>query len=279
MKINTDTNRSGFTLIELLVVIAIIAILAAILFPVFASAREKARITSCLSNEKQMGLAVLQYVQDYDEAYPCGHVLSGQPGRGWAGQIYPYVKSTDAFTCPDDTYHKSRLPTVSYAMNIQFANVTKAKQTADIVTTARTVYLLEIFDNEVFTASASAPDMSYENFSGASCGNGGPYNGASLDNDNQVLATGQMRGEFVALPTHLMKSAEGRHQGGSNFLFADGHAKWLMPNAVSPGSGNDGQAYKNPTGAWCGGTASDNTLIAATAQCKDTSIAGTFSLQ
>src|ERR1041385_3748666 len=65
-------NKRGFTLIELLVVIAIIAILAAILFPVFAQAREKARQTSCLSNEKQLGLAVMQYLQDYDELLPTG---------------------------------------------------------------------------------------------------------------------------------------------------------------------------------------------------------------
>jgi len=70
-------NRSAFTLIELIVVIAIIAILAAILFPVFAQAREKARQTSCLSNERQLGLAVIQYVQDYDQTYPPGGKETG----------------------------------------------------------------------------------------------------------------------------------------------------------------------------------------------------------
>src|SRR5665213_1677179 len=88
------TTRKGFTLIELLVVIAIIAILAAILFPVFAKAREKARQTACASNLKQMALAELQYVQDYDEIFP-------NQSLEYAGLI-PYTKSTQIFVCPDD---------------------------------------------------------------------------------------------------------------------------------------------------------------------------------
>ena len=82
-------SRRGFTLIELLVVIAIIAILAAILFPVFAKAREKARQASCLSNVKQMCLALMQYAQDYDETLPQGQEVSWSgvavPGSGFFG--------------------------------------------------------------------------------------------------------------------------------------------------------------------------------------------------
>src|ERR1700742_3390756 len=95
------SNHSAFTLIELLVVIAIIAILSAILFPVFAKVREKARQTACLSNEKQLGLAYMQYVQDYDETYVFSQLFGG-PGCGWAGHLYPYVKSAAVYTCPDD---------------------------------------------------------------------------------------------------------------------------------------------------------------------------------
>jgi len=91
----------GFTLIELLVFIAIIAILDAILFPVFASAREKARQTGCASNLKQLGLAWIQYCQDYDEAPPWP---KGLGGMGWAGAIYPYVKTTGVYYCPSDSY-------------------------------------------------------------------------------------------------------------------------------------------------------------------------------
>ena len=90
--------RKGFTLIELLVVIAIIAILAAILFPVFAKAREKARQTACLSNMKQLMLGALMYVQDYDETFPmdCG----ANPTMGFPDQIMPYIKNEQIFVCP-----------------------------------------------------------------------------------------------------------------------------------------------------------------------------------
>ncbi|MBC7287953.1 MAG: DUF1559 domain-containing protein [Armatimonadetes bacterium] len=91
-------SRTGFTLIELLVVIAIIAILAAILFPVFARAREKARQASCESNLKQISLAILMYAQDYDERLPdhCGQ----KTANCWAVSIYPYVKNAQLFACP-----------------------------------------------------------------------------------------------------------------------------------------------------------------------------------
>src|ERR1700743_2399090 len=99
-----QTARYGFTLIELLVVIAIIAILAAILFPVFTKVREKARQTSCASNMKQLGIAFAQYVQDNNERFPSVHAVTpnNDYAGGWANIIYPYVKSTGAFTCPDD---------------------------------------------------------------------------------------------------------------------------------------------------------------------------------
>ena len=108
-------RRRGFTLIELLVVIAIIAILAAILFPVFAKAREKARQSSCSSNVKQLGLSWLQYAQDYDETVmpvnigptvsytlPNGTAYTGY--MLWPTCVYPYVKNIQMYTCPSNSY-------------------------------------------------------------------------------------------------------------------------------------------------------------------------------
>src|SRR5437868_11358861 len=96
-------TRRAFTLIELLVVIAIIAILAAILFPVFAQAREKARAISCLSNLKQLTTAVQMYTQDYDETFPVGFDAVSWVGNDlWPQKVQPYVKNLGIFVCPDD---------------------------------------------------------------------------------------------------------------------------------------------------------------------------------
>jgi prepilin-type N-terminal cleavage/methylation domain-containing protein/prepilin-type processing-associated H-X9-DG protein len=104
-RVKRSNTRNGFTLIELLVVIAIIAILAAILFPVFAQAREKARQIACLSNNKQIALGVMQYTQDYDELLPVIGDNAQCRGR-WQWQIYPYVKSPEVFTCPNISGNK-----------------------------------------------------------------------------------------------------------------------------------------------------------------------------
>ena len=115
----TKGRRKGFTLIELLVVIAIIAILAAILFPVFARAREKARTSSCQSNLKQIGIAAAMYAQDYDERYAVCWQYAPNPTQAWyPALLYPYVKNDQLFTCPSDPSPTARNNIYfSYAFN------------------------------------------------------------------------------------------------------------------------------------------------------------------
>ena len=117
MKKQSRSHSQGFTLIELLVVIAIIAILAAILFPVFAQARERARAISCVSNMKQIGLALIMYTQDNDETYPASQIvtapINGEPVGGFNSslrwrtpidtQLQPYIKNDGVWACPSDS--------------------------------------------------------------------------------------------------------------------------------------------------------------------------------
>jgi prepilin-type N-terminal cleavage/methylation domain-containing protein/prepilin-type processing-associated H-X9-DG protein len=250
----TGSRCVGFTLIELLVVIAIIAILAAILFPVFAKVREKARQTACLSNEKQLGLAFMQYIQDNDEQWPVNGCYHSAPSYGqcWGGQVYAYVKSTGAFTCPDDptVYSGSTSIAVSYAVNMDLVRTDSpsdwngtaiGNSSAADSAPASTVLLSEV------AQIASRVDLPYENVQGGNTivssstdGSWDPTWGSRVYPFPQagdwyvtggVNATGPLSGY-----TGTESGNIARHTNGSNFLMADGHAKWLQGESVSAGN-------------------------------------------
>lgn len=249
-----NSNPKGFTLIELLVVIAIIAILAAILFPVFAKVREKARQTSCLSNEKQLGLGLMQYVQDNDETEPMPS-NGGSPeywACGWASTIYPYVKSTAVFKCPDDntTATAPSVP-VSYAFNLNLrgGSVSGAPLSAHggrlslLTSPSLTVSLCEI-KGVTALITTEGNFVATQDYSATTNGNDLTF-GYVLNVNSPMLETGKMGNPAVTLAEgsgtvngdgYDLANPQGWHTNGSNFIMCDGHAKWLKPAAVSPGS-------------------------------------------
>ncbi len=242
-------SRKGFTLIELLVVIAIIAILAAILFPVFAQAREKARATSCLSNLKQLGLGLIQYNQDNDEAFPRSQANT----EGWAEPIFPYVKTAAVYKCPDDPSPQGGVgggfiyDPISYAVNFNVTGqpTTLAHQGAP----ASTVMLFEV---QGYYWTPQNPDVT-EDFSPSGSMDPDFYGGFPAGGDTAThqhqYATGSGPGKVLAGAIKVGPV----HSGGSNYLACDGHAKFLQPGRVSGGKDNDGAANP-PTVGVTGGS-------------------------
>jgi prepilin-type N-terminal cleavage/methylation domain-containing protein/prepilin-type processing-associated H-X9-DG protein len=202
---------SGFTLIELLVVIAIIAILAAILFPVFAQAREKARATTCLSNLKQLGLASIMYAQDYDETLclqyytPLG-AASGVTAGPWDVTLMPHLKNEGVLVCPSDAVARQNdLPARSYSWSrgpYGDTGVSSGLALAEIPAPASLIHLAERAHwlNRRFYRDYSVFNLPTEQ---------GPFP------------------QGAAVP-----SGPPYHSQGWNYAFADGHAKWYRPEST-----------------------------------------------
>ena len=226
-------KESAFTLIELLVVIAIIAILAAILFPVFGRARENARRSSCQSNLKQAALGVLQYSQDYDERFPSG-VTNNVPGSlGWATSIQPYVKSTQLFQCPSEPNGPSTTPTPPDTTSSYTDYYYNA------MLSFNGDYANPDFSTGISLSAAINPTLTVMLGDGRGDGSTASYrsNGCGTAG-NQTLSNPNFAncGSVASTPPGAFASVGGlgginsrawqRHLEGTNLAFADGHVKW-----------------------------------------------------
>ena len=215
-------RRHAFTLIELLVVIAIIAILAAILFPVFQKVRENARRASCQSNEKQLGLAVTQYVQDSDELFPPTGTNNCGTNGNFFWVIYPFVKSAGVYKCPDDSSNFGS----SYMVNENIDTYTGPNQDlygycggggatpvginlSQIVTPSNSVMVIEGLVNP------NAGPVAY--------GNGNRLD-ASYGLDYSGYDPAQYAGRILTQLNNMAGPFHGSHDK-VNLLFIDGHVK------------------------------------------------------
>ncbi len=201
------SGSKGFTLIELLVVIAIIAILAAILFPVFARARENARKSTCQSNLKQMALAAMQYAQDYDETL-MRHFINPSSGiYGWVWLLQPYVKNTGIFTCPSKPSVKwSGAGTTYSGFGYAYFGIDNGPD-GGIGLSGRPVAEIKAPADLVMFGDSSAPNHWYVM----------DWDDARMGDNGEV--------------------SEARHSEGANFAFVDGHVKWMKDGTYGTRTG------------------------------------------
>jgi prepilin-type N-terminal cleavage/methylation domain-containing protein/prepilin-type processing-associated H-X9-DG protein len=245
-------RNSAFTLIELLVVIAIIAILAAILFPVFAQAREKARQTSCLSNMKNLGLAEMMYMQDYDEMFPRLRLYNLAPfsqfgTNKWAYGIQdalkPYVKNEDVYKCPSDgiarddcdaTYGKA----ISYSWTHfrdtdqwfcfglhAYYDTNQSMSLAAVGSPADTVSMYELWTTASYTEG-----YAYWRYRTYEAAGWAEY----LTNSKFPVTPNTVTATWCSAKPGAMRINLGAHQQKVNYCFADGHAKAMTPEQLMP---------------------------------------------
>jgi prepilin-type N-terminal cleavage/methylation domain-containing protein/prepilin-type processing-associated H-X9-DG protein len=262
-------RTSAFTLIELLVVIAIIAILAAILFPVFAQAREKARQTSCLSNTKQLNLAVFQYVQDYDETFPLcefnsGGVWSGgsvttpaevfghNPTRDcyWSNSISPYLKNYQVYLCPSAAKERSDVFGVSLAQAKGYAYSTTYNGYLNQWHLPASVSPV---DTIVFSEGLGKANMPrYANQFPLLIDASGNWEGVFIADDGGAHCAQPFGFDFEGDTTWWLHSNH-----GSNYAYMDGHSKYVInPSARSPWATTDSTGL--PLELWTDDTASSH---------------------
>jgi len=281
--LRVPTKRSGFTLIELLVVIAIIAILAAILFPVFAQAREKARQTSCLSNEKQLTLAAMQYTQDYDETWPLTYLVYDPASTGnnnyiwtvplksdtasdkalestlWAAALQSYIKSNGVYVCP------------SAVTDTDLGNGIDINDAGGF----RSSYLINGYLNQWPSAKTSSPSsvIAFSEATGAQA-----LIGWQVSYPLPINASGQDMPVFNAGDgTNCSSTAASRyrytdvsgaatwwmHGRGQNYSYMDGHVKWQ----ATPGSNSPFATMSDPKGIPLPGTTTVYVPAASTGWC------------
>jgi prepilin-type N-terminal cleavage/methylation domain-containing protein/prepilin-type processing-associated H-X9-DG protein len=223
MTIPSIRSKRAFTLIELLVVIAIVAILAAILFPVFARARENARRSSCMSNMKQIGLGMMQYLQDYDERFPSQNsdgpqnyadltIADSGSTKNWIRSIYPYVKSWQLFLCSSATPFDRAPPSTANEpngdsnTNYRASGVIMQNPGVPVTILGRTSEIVVITEGpESYNTAFRRPIMN-----------------GSIDS----------RGLYTRFTQWNVTTLHTTHFEGGNLVFADGHVKWKKQSAI-----------------------------------------------
>lgn len=249
------TPHHAFTLIELLVVIAIIALLAAILFPVFARARENARRSACMSNLKQLGIGMAMYMQDYDEIFPTHY----NGTQRWPQMMMPYVKSAQIFACPDRTDAQYRFTGTSdsngyttagfvgygmnYWLNSYYPNSagvpTAPIKLATVQRTSETVWIAEI------VGVSNIADNEYQCYPSYFGSGGYAASGRTSLTYGFDTTNPEAKGRLAT-----------RHFDGLNVLWADGHVKWvhreMLEDDIGTTTPNNETLAKNNSKYWFG---------------------------